>query len=262
MKYNPKEVPPDSINNSDESRSAFLIRALSILSFILVVLYLISYFVPPVLTAITPRSLETKLGDVLFKAQFENKVKNVDAETKALWDSLHDTLPEYLKNKGIHEITSGDENAFAAPGGKVFITTAFLKNAESDNEKLFVLAHELGHQYYRHPLNSLYGNLISSSLGGLILGSDSFSNLMLQATSMSFSRAQEKEADMYALDLVQKVSGNTRGAFNFFQRMHDKYGFLEKISGGGVFSTHPLSKKRVEYLATKCKLKFGLESCS
>lgn len=263
MKYSPKEVPPDSINVSDESRSAFLLRALSILSCILVALYLVSYLFPPVLASMTPRSVETKLGEFLFKTQFKKTVVALDEDTKALWQSLHKTLPEHLKNKGVYKLSSKNENAFAVPGGKIFLTNAFIKNAESDNEKLFVMAHELGHQHYRHPLRSLYSGILSSGLGAVILGTDSFSNLMLSATSMSFSRAQEKEADMYALDLVQKVSGNTKGAFNFFKRMNKKYGFLEKLSvGGGVFSTHPISEKRVEYLEAECKLRYAVESCS
>lgn len=261
MKYVPKKVPPENINRSTEKPIKFLVRALSIFGVILFVFYIGSSFIPGVLTALTPRRVENKLGDLLFNAKFKSKTSSPDKATQKIWLQLKEASPIELKDNELYVLESSDENAFAAPGGKVFLTTKFLKNSNTLNERIFVIGHELGHQHYRHPVKSIYTSLFSAGVTSLISGADSFSGLMLKATSMSFSREQETEADMFALDLVQKISGNAKGAFDFFKRINEKYGMLENINGG-FFSTHPLSRKRIDYLEKECSHKFGKESCS
>ncbi|MGH1469275.1 MAG: M48 family metallopeptidase, partial [Bdellovibrionales bacterium] len=184
-----------------------------------------------------------------------------DKATQEVWSKLKAAAPIDLQDNELYILESLDENAFAALGGKVFLTTRFLKNSTSLNERIFIMGHELGHQHYRHPVKSVYTSLFSAGVATLISGTDSFSGLMFKATSMAFSRQQETEADMFALDLVQKISGNAKGAFDFFKRINKKYGMLENLNGG-FFATHPLSKERIEYLEKECSHKFGQESCS
>ncbi len=261
MKYTPKSVPPERINRSTEKPIKFVLKSLSILSVILIAFYICSYFIPPVLTALTPKSVENKLGEILFSAKFKEKTSAPDKTIQEVWSKLKAVAPIDLKDNELYILESSEENAFAAPGGKVFLTTKFLKNSTSLNERIFVIGHELGHQHYRHPVKSVYTSLFSAGIASLISGSDNFSGLMFKATSMSFSRRQETEADMFALDLVQKISGNAKGAFDFFKRINEKYGMLENLNGG-IFATHPLSKERIDYLEKECSHKFGQDSCS
>ncbi|MGH1469205.1 MAG: hypothetical protein ACRBBP_10045, partial [Bdellovibrionales bacterium] len=82
MKYTPKETPPEGINRSIEEPVKFLLKSLGILSVILGFFYIGSYFIPPVLTALTPKSVENKLGDVLFSAKFKEKTSSPDKATQ------------------------------------------------------------------------------------------------------------------------------------------------------------------------------------
>jgi Zn-dependent protease with chaperone function len=109
-------------------------------------------------------------------------------------------------------------------------------------------------------MKSLFTNFFSTFVASFLGLQDSFSKLAFQATSMRFSRSQETQADVYALDLVQKISGSTAGAFDFFRRMHKKHGHLNKFRDK-VFSSHPLSKERIDYLETICLQKFSKTSC-
>lgn len=260
MEYKQKSLPPEGINNPKEKVIPFLIKSLGMLGVILLVLYVSSYFIPEILVSLTPKSVESKIGDLALKV-YSKKTSKPDEELKKIWAEIKESLPESFKGSELLVMDSSEENAFALPGGKVFVTRGFLNKAESFNEKVFVLAHELGHQYYRHPLKSIYNKALSSAALSLITGSDDISKFMLGATSLSFSRSQETEADFFALDLVQKVSGNSKGAFSFFKRMAKKQGGIEMLQGE-IFSTHPLSQKRVDYLEAECSKKFREENCS
>ena len=116
-----------------------------------------------------------------------------------------------------------------------------------ENEKLFELAHELGHLHYRHPLKAFYKTFLGNVVVGLVFNQSSLANLTTKITSLSFSREDEKKADLFALDLLYKTTGSFKGAFNFFKRMKKKYGQIENLHGS-LFSTHPISSERIKYL--------------
>lgn len=259
MVYVPKDVPSDDINNSELNPNKILVKGGAVLILLLTVFYFLSLYIPTVLTAVTPLSFDESIGKLMHKKMSVTSKQNEKLER--IIKLLNGKLDKDVKNSKFFTISGKTENAFAAPGGNVYFTKAFLDAAESDNEILFVLGHELGHQKHRHPTKSLYTNFLSSALLSLIGGVDRFSEMAFEATRSSFSRSQETEADLYGLELIQKIYGHTDGAFNFFERMNKKYGFLESVSGS-VFSSHPLSKDRIIHLNKVCVLKFSKASCS
>jgi len=259
MVYQPKPAPPDQINNSELGPFKVLLKGGLILGLLFVIFYILSAYIPSVLTSVTPKSFETSLGKMMHKRMKVASVQN--DKLKKVLSLIEGKLDDDVRDSKFFTIDEKIENAYAAPGGSVYFTKAFLEAAESDNEILFVLGHELGHQKYRHPIKSLYTNFLSSALMALIGGVDQFSDLALAATQSNFSRAQETEADLYGLELVQKVYGHTDGAFNFFERMGKKYGALEKLTGS-MFSSHPLSQERIEHLKKVCIEKYKESACS
>jgi len=258
MVYIPKDVPPDEINNSELDSKKVLIRGGLILLGLIVTFYLLSLYIPKLLTKVTPLSFDKSVGELVHKKMSVSKKPNEKLDR--ILKLTEGKLENAVSKSRFYIVTDKVENAFAAPGGNVYFTESFLEAAESDNEILFVLGHELGHQKYRHPTNSLYTNFLSSALLSLIGGVDRFSEMAFKATRTSFSRDQETEADLYGLELIQKIYGHTDGAFNFFERMNKKYGFLEAVSGS-VFSSHPLSKERVRHLYEVCRDRFKQSSC-
>jgi len=256
--YKPRDIPSDSINNSELNPLKVLLKGGSILGLLLVLFYVLSLFLPEILTQLTPQTFDRSLGKALHKRMSVTTSSNKRLER--VLRSIEGKLEEPLKDTSFFTVLDKSENAYATPGGNVYFTQAFLDAAGSDNEVLFVLGHEIGHQKFRHPTKSLYTHFLGSVLLSLIGGVDQISDLAFKATQSRFSRAQEVEADRYALNLVQQISGNTEGAFGFFERMSKKYGRLEKFSGS-IFSSHPLSKERIQNLHKICLANFHKDSC-
>jgi Zn-dependent protease with chaperone function len=147
-----------------------------------------------------------------------------------------------------------DPNAFAIPGGAVFITSSLLKDVKTEMGIAFVMAHEIGHFKHRHHLKGM-GRQLGFALAVLVVGmgesagvTDTFTSVMGRA----YSRDQETQADEYALDLVTKVYGHVNGAEEFFNLLLKKQSGLEKFVG--MLGTHPGVEERVRMIDAKTQI--------
>lgn len=241
--YVPKPPPKDSINISSLNPFSFLLQLLFFLILLAGVVYVAVLTLPSLAADLTPQKWEQYLGEKISpKADM-----NMSREIKPLYNTLKPFLDENLRELNVRVLDVNDENGFAAPGGNIYLTKGFLKNAQYKNEKLFVLAHEIGHIKNKDPLKGLYKNFLFDIAYGLIGYESAFSKLAMQTSKLSFSRAQEKKADLFALNLIFEATGSVKGASNFFKRMSKEHGFWEGMSTG-LFSTHPVSKERIQYL--------------
>ena len=126
-------------------------------------------------------------------------------------------------------------NAYALPGGHVFITRRLLDLCEEDDEVAFVLAHEMGHVLCRHfvakyTLEMALQHLRAGQLIGQLLGK-------------GYSREQEHEADRAGAALAQDAGFTSGGALRFFRKLAALSGehssFLAEY-----LSTHPAPAER------------------
>jgi predicted Zn-dependent protease len=140
-------------------------------------------------------------------------------------------------------------NAVAVPGGGVGVTPALLQVVHSEIGLATVLAHELGHQHYRHGLKRAGRTLLWTVLLNLVMGkADTTSmHVALQLTAASYSRSQEQAADVFALTLVHQVYGETQGALEFFEIMQREYE-QQNPRWMHFFSSHPPTAERIAYL--------------
>jgi len=143
-------------------------------------------------------------------------------------------------------------NAFVIPGGHIFVTAGLLDSVESENGLAMVLAHEMGHQYHRHPLRSLgRGIVISLALmaisgtdsGGLV---ESFVVDTATLTNLGFSREQEREADLLGVDLLIRHYGHANGSSEFFETINKQPKAASEVPG--FLSTHPGIDERIAML--------------
>jgi beta-barrel assembly-enhancing protease len=152
-----------------------------------------------------------------------------------------------LKGRSIDiKVIPGQEiNAFAMVGDTILLVNELLKRVESENELAMVLAHELGHFFYRHHLKMMGRNLVMGVFSTFVFGNDnSLSKFFLGGLTYAdrkFSRDQEGHCDLYGVELVYKKYSHLNGATSFFERLNNEKGPLEKY-----LSTHPLSEKRIE----------------
>jgi len=135
-------------------------------------------------------------------------------------------------------------NAFALPGGYVFILRGLLEDAESPNEVAGVLAHEMGHVIRRHGTEALI-----RQVGLLIVFSAMFgeagqgmADLGAVLAGLAYSRDAELEADRTAVTLLQDAGLEVAGLASFFRRLESENGDLPGALS--LLSTHPPSGER------------------
>jgi beta-barrel assembly-enhancing protease len=129
-------------------------------------------------------------------------------------------------------------NAFAVPGGYIYVYTGILKSMENESELAAVLGHEITHvthHHYRNQLAKQYGvQTLVTMLGG---SASSVSQVAQGLMALKFSRDDEYDADKTATLMVGAAGWNPLGVASFFSRMSS--------SGIDWLSTHPASSERV-----------------
>ena len=144
-------------------------------------------------------------------------------------------------------VPSEDMNAIAVPGGLVVFYSKLVEEAESENELAMIVGHELGHYANKDYLHGLSRGATFVVLSSLLGGDDSaIGGLFGGALSLihhSHSREQEREADSFGLDLLNKSYGHVGGATSFFEKLRKKEW---KIVSKLFATTHPVSSERIQ----------------
>jgi predicted Zn-dependent protease len=141
-------------------------------------------------------------------------------------------------------------NAFALPGGQVFITAALFRDLETEGQLAGVLGHEMGHVIERHGNQRMAQHQLFQGLAGAagVAGGDANSARMAQAVAqmvqMKYGRADELESDKWGVRLTALAGYDPRSMIGVMK-------VLEKAGGEGppeFFSTHPKPANRVGYI--------------
>ena len=130
-------------------------------------------------------------------------------------------------------------NAFALPGGKVFINTGAILAAKSEADLAGLIGHEVAHAVLSHGYQRLATNgLINAVNQAIPLG-----NLAGMA-SLNFSRENEKQADILGTRAVAGYGYAADGLHDFFVTLNERVG----TSQPEYLSTHPAPSSRISYL--------------
>ena len=145
-------------------------------------------------------------------------------------------------------IENSVENAIVLPGGEMIFHSSMLSEIKSENELMMIIGHELGHCRNRDHLTAMGPAVVTIALLLLVSGTDSGSTDLLRSftsfAGSSFSRAQERAADLHGLETLFKIYGHGHGAEDFFVRMKRKKGWdMTNIMG-----THPTFDSRIKFL--------------
>ncbi len=149
------------------------------------------------------------------------------------------------------------ENAFAIPGGYVYVTRQLLALMNSEAELAAVLGHEVGHVAARHSnsrnTRSTLGNLGAAVLGA-VTGSDIVGRIAgvgSQLYSLSYSRTQEYQADQFGVRYATAAGYAPLGMADALARLNDAQALAAETAGRGGnavptwMSTHPNGAERV-----------------
>lgn len=145
-------------------------------------------------------------------------------------------------------------NAFALPGGQVFITLGLLNELQTEAQLAGVLGHEIGHVIERHSAEQMakgqLGQMLILATG--VGASDSNSNRSYEATMaasavnqmlmLRYGRSDESEADLWGIKLTEQAGFDPRAMIQVME-------ILKKAGGSGhtpeIFQSHPNPDKRI-----------------
>jgi beta-barrel assembly-enhancing protease len=119
----------------------------------------------------------------------------------------------------------GQVNAFATPGGYLYVFTGLLRAAENEAEVVGVMGHEVGHVLARHFAQRLVKTYTLQGLIAIALGRDAnklaelAANLLAQGYLLSHSREAETEADDYGAQLASQAMYDPNGLATFFLKL-------------------------------------------
>lgn len=135
-------------------------------------------------------------------------------------------------------------NAFATPGGYIFIYTGLMKYLTCGDHFAGVLGHEMAHSDRRHSTKQLTKQYGTTFLLSILLGEGTISQVTAGLISLKFSRSDESEADEFSVKYLCSVPDvEADGAAGFFESL-----IAQGQSGGTpeFLSTHPNPENRVE----------------
>lgn len=155
--------------------------------------------------------------------------------------SLAPDYPYTFRSVNVHDI-----NAFALPGGPIYINRGIIENADNEAQLVGVMAHEITHVALRHGTNqlskvmpaALLGQLLAGAIGGRGLGGQLAQlgiGLGINSVLLKYSRDAERQADIGGTQILYDTNYNPHAMAQFFAK-------IKRESRGGVpefFSNHP-----------------------
>ncbi len=143
-------------------------------------------------------------------------------------------------------------NAFAAPGGYIYVTRGIMALMGSEAELAAVLGHEMGHVTARHSMKRLSGQMLATI--GLVLGSvlskdiakvAGLASIGMQLLFLKFSRSDEYQADSLGIRYARQAAYSPAEMLRFFSALEN----MSVETGGhkipSFLSTHPMTSDRI-----------------
>jgi len=178
--------------------------------------------------------------------------KQVDDYLNALGQRLARYAPGYQYPYQFKAINQGEINAFALPGGFLYVNRGTIEAAENEAQLAGVMAHEIAHVALRHGTNQLSKAMLAQAplaiLGGMLGGGGSLAGQLAQlgiqvgftSVFLKFSRTAETQADVMGTQMLFDAGYDPQAMADFFRTLQEKGG----SRGIEFFSSHPNPENR------------------
>ncbi|MCG9126729.1 M48 family metalloprotease [Candidatus Poribacteria bacterium] len=189
-------------------------------------------------------------------------------------NTLGQTLVRYSNRRNIRYtftvIDTNIVNAYAAPGGYIYINIGLIRKANTESQLASVIGHEIGHVVGRHGMKQMTQRYGVDYLKETILGKDTakVSNEIYKIATdlllLRYSREHERYADSIGVQILYDAGINPQGAVQFWEIMQGM-GKREYTTVEKMLSTHPIHSERIEYISSQINTlpkKQGLRSNS
>lgn len=245
MKYSQK-LPDDSVNAPDEAWWKQLLKLSFSIVFVVGIIGIGSHFLGHLIGPLIPNVVHKKLSNYYTMAFVDISDKK---SPRYLYSQ--EIFKKLLEKKNLEiedwEIRQVQKEVVAAtlPGKVIIFSDKLFEYVCHENALGFILSHEIGHAYLKHP-ELAFGKLLPSLVLKLVFNIDVGNDVIESLNSildLKVSRTREKAADEFAKKLALLTYGHLNGADEFFQRHLEENG---KNGPHEWFSTHPDTSKRIE----------------
>jgi predicted Zn-dependent protease len=205
------------------------------------------------------RQVETQMGLV--------KDPELESYVRAIGNRLAALSPRQEVSYDFHVVDMPEPNAFALPGGHIYVSRGLLALTNSEDELANVIGHEIGHVAAKHHarqqaraqsvgLLSVLGTLAAAALGGAEAAQTAGQLGQLAGTGFlaSYSRDQERESDEIGQALAARAGWDPAGMASFLNTL----GRETTLTSGrernpSWFDTHPATPERVQAAMARAK---------
>ncbi len=203
--------------------------------------------------SLIPKDAEIELGNSIAEIYKQNGDENDSATycinqfaSKIKFNSEYDLR--------IHVIESDQINAFALPGGHIFVYSAIIKKMKSYEELVALLGHEATHVTKRHSLKSICRSMAGSFFIAVLFGdvtgiSAGVFSQADQFQQLSYSRELETEADNNGYKIMIQNKVNPEGMLHLLQLLKEEGARVPDLMK--YLSTHPDTDARIENIKSQ-----------
>jgi predicted Zn-dependent protease len=212
-------------------------------------------------TALMPASQEAQIGAQEHKKIIKEFGVVKDTKLQSLIDKIGARIVPYTERSDVNYtftiLDTNIVNAFALPGGYVYVSRGLMALANSEDELAAVIAHEIGHVTARHSAER-YSRGTVAGLGagilGILLESKQATELLGLGSNLylaSYSRTQEHEADFLGIRYITKAGYDPDAMSDFLVSLERETQLMQKRLGvhaknqNSYMSTHPVTAERV-----------------
>lgn len=209
------------------------------------------------LASVIPQGVERRLGESVdrqVRFMFGGKTCTATAGSAALNRLVDQVQGAALLTApaDVQVLATPLPNAFALPGGKVYVTEGLLRRANNADEVAGVIAHELGHLQHRDGLRKMIQTggtaFVVGFMFGDVLGAGAILFAARSLLTESYSRDAERDADAFSIDVMRKLGRSPKPMGELLLRITRRGS--EGAGALTLLSSHPLTEER---LATMSK---------
>ncbi len=171
----------------------------------------------------------------------------------------------YVGNFDFHALADAQTiNAFALPGGQIFITRALLSKMSSEGQLAGVLGHEIGHVVLRHSAERIAKQQLTQGLTGAAVlatydpqnpssrNSAAVAAMIGQLVSLKYGREDELESDRFGVRIMAQAGYDPRSMIDVMKILAESGG----RGGPEFFQTHPNPENRIGEIEAAIKKEF------
>lgn len=199
--------------------------------------------------------VENEVGRDLAHDVRQQLKSNPDPEIEKLLERIAPRLKACVANRyrtfSFEAVKGGEPNAFALPGGFIFVTTSLVELCQANpDEVAFILAHEMAHVIRGHAMNRIMSNTAISTAArvtpvrGVLSGW--LKKVGIQFLEAAYSQDMESEADTLGTRLAHAAKYDPKAATILFTRLAKLSTAPQEFYLGQYFASHPPYKTRIQ----------------